>query len=55
MVQGNPVEGHYDNYCQHYNGKKFVFTDFLKDRRGKYHNEVIYEIIFNKSESKWKK
>lgn len=52
MVQGNPVEGHYDNYCKHYNGKKFVFTDFFKDRCGKYHNEVIYEIIFNRSESK---
>lgn len=54
MVQGNPVERHYDNYFKHYNGKKFVFTDFLKDRRGKYHNEVIYEIIFNKSESESK-
>lgn len=30
MVQGNPVEKHYDNYCKHYNGKKFVFTDFLR-------------------------
>ena len=52
MIQGNPVEKHYDNYCKHYNGKKFVFTDFFKDRHGKYHNEVLYEIIFNKSESK---
>lgn len=41
------VEGHYDNYCKHYNGKKFVFTDFFKDRCGKYYNEVVYEIIFN--------
>lgn len=46
------VEGHYDNYCKHYNGKKFVFTDFFKDRCGKYYNEVVYEIIFNRSESK---
>lgn len=52
MIGGNPVEKHYDNYCKHYNGKKFVFTDFFKDRCGEYHNEVVYEIIFNRSESK---
>ena len=46
MIKGNPVERHYDNYCKHYNGKKFVFTDVFKDRCGEYHNEVIYEIIF---------
>lgn len=50
MIGGNPVEKHYDNYCKHHNGKKFVFTDFFKDRYGNYHNEVIYEILFNRRE-----
>ncbi|MGN0488061.1 MAG: hypothetical protein ACI4HO_02230 [Ruminococcus sp.] len=46
MIGGNPVEKHYDKFCQKYHGKKYVLTDVLKDRCGKYHNEVIYEIIF---------
>lgn len=46
MIGGNPIEKHYDKFCQKYNGKKFVLTDVLKDRCGKYHNYVIYEIIF---------
>lgn len=25
---------------------KFVFTDAIKDRYGKYHNDITYEIIF---------
>lgn len=48
MVGGNPVEKHYDNFCRKYNGKKFVLTDVIKDKYGKYHNDVIYEIIFEK-------
>jgi len=45
MIGGNPVEKHYDNFCKKYNGKKFVLTDVIKDKYGKYHNEIIYEII----------
>lgn len=47
MIGGNPVEKHYDKFCKKYNGKKFVLTDALKDRCGKYHDDIIYEIIFN--------
>ena len=47
MVGGNPVEKHYDRFCNRYHGKKFVLTDAFKDRCGKYHNSVIYEIIFD--------
>lgn len=47
MIGGNPVEKHYDRFCQKYHGKKLVLTDALKDRCGKYHNDVIYEIIFS--------
>lgn len=46
MVSGNSVERHYDKFCQKYHGRKIILTDVLKDRYGKYHNEVIYEIIF---------
>ena len=46
VVSGNPVEKHYDKFCKKYHGKKFVFTDAFKDRCGKYHNDIIYEIIF---------
>lgn len=45
MIGGNPVERHYDKFCQKYNGKKFVLTDATKDRYGNYHDDVIYEII----------
>jgi hypothetical protein len=48
MISGNPVEKHYDKFCKKYNGKKFVLTDALKDRAGKYHNSVIYEIILHR-------
>ena len=46
MVGGNPVEKHYDKFCKRYNGRKFVLTDAIKDRSGEYHDDVIYEIIF---------
>lgn len=46
MVGGNPVEKHYDKFCQKYHGRKILLTDSFKDRCGKYHNDVIYEIIF---------
>lgn len=50
MISGNPVEKHYDNFCRKYNGKKFVLTDVVKDKYGKYHNDVIYEIILGRDE-----
>ena len=48
MVGGNSVEKHYDRFCKKYNGRKFVLTDVFKDIYGKYHNDVIYEIIFER-------
>ena len=50
MVSGNPVEKHYDRFCNKYHGKKFVLTDTFKDRHGNYRDNVIYEIIFNGGE-----
>lgn len=49
MVSGNPVERHYDRFCYKYGGKKFVLTDAIRDRAGNYHDDIIYEIIFQKS------
>lgn len=49
MVGGNPVEKHYDRFCKKYHGNKFVLTDAIKDRTGKYHNDIIYEIIFSRN------
>lgn len=48
MIGGNPVEKHYDKFCKKYNGKKFVFTDSIKDKNGNYHDDVVYETILNK-------
>ena len=47
MISGNPVEKHYDKFCRRYDGKKIILTDVFKDRYGIYHNDVIYEIIFD--------
>ena len=45
MVSGNPVERHYDKFCEKYNGRKIVLKDTFKDRRGEYHDSITYEII----------
>lgn len=45
MVSGNPVERHYDKFCEKYKGRKIVLRDTFKDRLGEYHNSIIYEII----------
>lgn len=46
MIGGNPVERHYDSFCKRYNGRKIVLRDSSKDKYGRYHDDVIYEIIF---------
>lgn len=51
MIGGNPVERHYDKFCQRYNGKKFIYTDAFRDKNGNYHNNVAYEIIFNEEDN----
>jgi hypothetical protein len=51
MIGGNPVEKHYDKFCQRYNGKKFIYTDAFRDKNGNYHNNVAYEIIFNEEDN----
>ncbi len=48
MVSGNPVEKSYDRFCKKYNGTKHIFKDCFKDKYGKYHDNIVYEIILNK-------
>lgn len=45
MIGGNPVEKSYDRFCEKYNGTKHVLRDAFKDKYGKYHDDIIYEII----------
>lgn len=48
MVGGNPVERHYDRFCKKYNGNKVVLHNVIKDKKGNFHDDVIYEIFPNK-------
>ena len=45
MISGNPVQKHYDKFCEKYGGNRVVLHDVCKDRYGKFHDEYIYEII----------
>lgn len=46
MVSRNPVEKHYDRFCEKYRGNKHILKDAFRDKQGNYHDEVIYEILF---------
>lgn len=45
MIGGNSVERSYDRFCKKFNGTKHVLKDVVKDKYGKYHDDIIYEII----------
>lgn len=47
MVGGNPIEKSYDKFCSKHKGTKHILKDVIKDKHGKYHNDIIYEIINN--------
>ena len=47
MIGGNPAERSYDKFCEKHHGVKHVLRDAIKDKYGKYHNDIIYEIIAN--------
>ena len=46
MIGGNPVERSYDRFCFSNGGTKHILKDVFKDKYGKYHDDIIYEIIF---------
>lgn len=47
MIGGNPVERSYDKFCNKFHGNKHILKDAVKDKYGKYHDDIIYEIINN--------
>ena len=47
MIGGNPAEKGYDRFCKKFNGTKHILRDAIKDKYGKYHDDIIYEIINN--------
>ena len=47
MIGGNKAEKGYDAFIQKYNGTKHILKDAVKDMYGKYHDDVIYEIILD--------
>lgn len=51
MIGGNPVEKHYDRFCLRYGGRKLVLNDAIRDRQGRYHDDMIYEIVFRNRRS----
>lgn len=45
MIEGNPVQKHYDKICEKFGGTRLTLHDFTVDRFGRYHDEYIYEIL----------
>lgn len=46
-VSGNPACRGYDAFIKKHNGKCHILKDSIKDARGDYHDDLIYEIISN--------
>ena len=44
-VGGNPACRGYDNFIKKHNGKKHILKDSIRDQKGKYHDDIIYEIV----------
>ena len=44
-VSGNPACRGYDSFIKRHNGVKHVLRDSIKDKDGKYHDDIIYEIV----------
>lgn len=45
MIDGNPVQKHYDRLCNRYNGNRVMLHSVVRDEKGNYHDEYIYEIV----------
>ena len=44
-VGGNPACRGYDAFIKRHNGNKHILKDAIKDNKGNYHDDIIYEII----------
>ena len=45
MVGGNPVQKHYDRFCEKFGGNRVVLHQVTKDENGNYRDVYIYEIV----------
>ena len=45
MIDGNPVQRHYDKFCANNWGRKVILHDVIKSPTGQYLDEHIYEIV----------
>lgn len=54
MIGGNPAERGYDAFLKRHNGTKHILEDAVRDRYGKYHDAIIYEIIIGESNDRSK-
>ena len=45
IYRGNPACRGYDSFIKRHNGNKHILKDCIKDRNGKYHDDIIYEIV----------
>ena len=44
-VSGNPACRAYDNFIKKHNEKKHILKDAIRDKKGEYHDDIIYEIV----------
>ena len=44
-ICGNPACRGYDNFIKRHNSNKHILKDCIKDRKGDYHDDIIYEIV----------
>lgn len=47
MISGNPAQKAYDRFMKKYNGKCYILKDTVRDYKGNYHDDHIYEIVFD--------
>lgn len=47
MIEGNPVQKHYDRFCKRYNGSKAILHKVARNPDGEYCDEYIHEILKN--------
>ena len=45
MVGGNPVQKHYDRFCEKFGGNRVILHQVTKDENGNYRDVYIYEIV----------
>ena len=44
-ISGNPACRGYDAFIKRHNGNKHILKDAIKDNKGNYHDDIIYEIV----------